>query len=72
MGKMISGSILILTAGFFYISRFIVTAIVHSGLDISGEGIFRNIMEDYSYSDSFLIISIALAIIGLILLAWGH
>lgn len=71
MGKMISGSILILTAGILFATRVIASSIIVSGLGVSGPGIYDDIVGSYSYSIQLLIASILLAVIGFALLIWG-
>lgn len=71
MGKMISGSLLILTAGILFATRVIASSIIAGGSDVSGSGLYDDIVDSYSYSNQLLTVSIILAVIGFALLVWG-
>lgn len=70
LGKMISGAIFILASVIIFVSRYLVTAVISNGQNGDRQN-FYEIMNQYSFSSTFLTLSIILAIIGVSLVGWG-
>lgn len=67
---MLSGAIFILASVIIFVSRYLVTAVISNGQN-GGHQNFYEIMNQYSFSSTFLTLSIILALIGVSLVGWG-